>query len=99
MLNSICERRVRLKDKYKLHLEVPENDYLFTYDRSISVENASDILSQYLRYHQDDGRFNNVEIKHDKKHHIIKIEADLSYEGNGHTTGGFSPNYLRNEKL
>jgi hypothetical protein len=98
VLNSISERRVKVKDKYKLYLEVPEKEYLVTYDRNVSVENARDILWQYLNYHQDDGSVENVEIKHDKNNHSINIEADLLYMGNDHTTGRYTPNYLRDEK-
>lgn len=98
MLNSISERRVKLSDKYKLYIEVPEKEYLTIYDSNVSVENAKDILWQYLNYHQDDARIKNVEIKHDKNNHSINIEADLLYEGNDHTTGRYTPNHLRSEK-
>ncbi|QEK12380.1 hypothetical protein FQB35_08325 [Crassaminicella thermophila] len=98
MLNSISERRVKLSGKYKLYLEVPEKEYLTIYDRNVSVENARDILWQYLNYHQDDARVENVEIKHDKSNHSINIEADLMYEKNDHTTGRYRPNHLRSER-
>lgn len=98
MINSIIERRVKTNDKYKLYIEVPEEDYLLTYDRNISIENAKDILGQYLNVHQDDGRIENVEIKHDKNNHSINIKADLCYEGNDHTIAKYTQNYLRSEK-
>lgn len=98
LLNSISERRVKLNDRYKLYIEVPENEYLVIYDREVSVENAKDILSQYLNYHQDDARIEKVEINHDKNNHSINIEADLLYVGNDHTMGRYTPNHLRSEK-
>ncbi|MCT4565793.1 MAG: hypothetical protein N4A68_15965 [Maledivibacter sp.] len=94
MINSISERRVKLKDKYKLYLEVPEREYLVAYNDDISVENARDILTQFLKYHQDDGRIENTKIKHDKNNHSINIEADLNYIGNDHTSPKDLPNYL-----
>ncbi|SHJ78970.1 hypothetical protein [Paramaledivibacter caminithermalis] len=94
MLNSISERRIKLKDKYKLYLEVPEKEYLTTYDNEISVKNARDILTQFLKYHQDDGRIENTEIKHDKNNHSINIEADLIYIGNDHMDPKNLPTYL-----
>lgn len=97
MLNSITERRVKSSDKYELYIEVPEKEYLVAYDGDISVENANDILWQYMNYHQDDGRIKNVEIKHDKSNHSINIKADLIYQGNDHTTARYTPNYLRSE--
>ncbi|WZL74612.1 hypothetical protein QBE52_07940 [Clostridiaceae bacterium 35-E11] len=98
MLNGISERRVKLSDKYKLYIEVPEKEYLTIYDNNISVENAKDILWQYLNFHQDDARIKNVEVKHDKNNHSINIEADLMYEGNDHTIGRYTPNHLRSQK-
>lgn len=94
LLNSISERRIKLKDRYKLYVEVPEKDFLIAYNEDINVENARDLLSQYLSYHQDDGRLEAVEIKHDKKNHSINIEADLYYIGNTHTQQEPRPNYL-----
>ncbi|WP_432409258.1 hypothetical protein [Wukongibacter sp. M2B1] len=94
MLNSISERRIKLKDKYKLYLEVPEDEYMMTYNDEISVKNARDILGQFLDYHQDDGKIENPQIKHDKNNHSINIEADLLYVGNNHTDPKNVPNYL-----
>lgn len=94
MLSSISERRIKLKDKYKLYLEVPEDEYMMTYDDEVSVKNARDILTQFLKYHQDDGRIENAEIKHDKNNHSINIEADLIYIGNDHTDPKTTPTYL-----
>ena len=98
MLNSISERRVKLNDKYKLYIEIPDKEFLMIYDDNISVENAQDALWQYLNYHQDDARIKNVDIIHDKNNHSINIEADLIYENNDHTTGRYTPNYLRTDK-
>lgn len=98
MLNSISERRVKLNDKYKLYIEVPDKEFLMIYDENISVANAEDVLSQYLNYHQDDARIKNVEVQHDKNNHSINIKADLIYENNDHTSPRYTPNYLRTEK-
>jgi len=94
LLNSISERRIKLKDKYKLYLEIPEKEFLTVYDREIGVKNARDLLSQYLYYHRDDGRIEAVEIKHDKNNHSINIEAELWYVGNEHTVQEPRPDYL-----
>ena len=94
MLNSISERRIKLKDKYKLYLEVPEQEYMMVYNDEVSVKNARDILTQFLKYHQDDGRIENAQIKHDKNNHSINIEADLNYIGNDHTDPKTLPTYL-----
>jgi len=94
LLNSISERRIKLKDKYKLYLEVPEDEYMMTYNDEISVNNARDILSQFLNYHQDDGKIKNAQIKHDRNNHSINIEADVLYIGNDHTDPKTVPNYL-----
>ncbi len=98
MLNSISERRVKLNDKYKLYIEIPDKEFLMIYDQNVNTENAEDVLGQYLEYHQDDGRIKNVEIDHDKNSHSINIKADLLYENNDHTDPRNTPNYLRNEK-
>lgn len=99
MLNSISERRVKLRDKYKLYIEVPDQAYLTIYDGDVSTDNARDVLSQYLNYHQDDARVDNVEINHDKNNHSVNIQADLIYVGNDHTKAKMIiPNHLRTEK-
>lgn len=94
MLNSISERRIKLKDKYKIYLEIPEKEYMITYNEEISVKNARDILTQFLKYHQDDGRIENTEIKHDRNNHSVNVEADLLYIGNDHTDPKRLPTYL-----
>jgi len=38
-----------------------------------------------LEHYQDDGRPQMVKINYDKDNHSINIQADLSYEENGHT--------------
>ncbi|WP_053957587.1 hypothetical protein [Inediibacterium massiliense] len=94
MINSIQERRVKVKNGYQLYLEIPEKEYLFAYDENISTENAKDLLNQYLEVHQDDGRLDHVEIKHDKNNHSVNIKASLIYEGNDHTKGKYIPSHL-----
>ncbi|MEW9123354.1 MAG: hypothetical protein AB2421_11660 [Thermotaleaceae bacterium] len=98
MIDIIQERRVKMADKYKLYIEVPEKEYMVVYDNNISVENAKDILLQYLDYYQDDARVENVEINFDRNNHSVNIEADLVYTGNDHTAVRYHANYLRDEK-
>ncbi len=95
MLNSISERRIKLKDKYKLYLEVPEKEYMMVYNDEINLENARDILIQFLEYYQDDARIEDLSINHDKSNHSINIEANLSYIGNDHTDNKAFPRYLK----
>lgn len=84
MLNSIRERRIRRDEMYKLTLEMPENEYFNAYD-SITEDAAKEILCNYLNYHQDDGRADEVGIKHNKNGHIVNIQANLHYLENDHT--------------
>lgn len=96
MLNSIREYRKALDGIYSLTLEIPEKEYEEIYG-DISTTSAYDILSQYFDYRQEDGRPDNVEIKHDKGRHIVLITADLIYTGNDHTMQSSRPDYIRKE--
>ncbi|WP_129596728.1 hypothetical protein [Anaerophilus nitritogenes] len=94
MINSIQERRIKIENGYELYLEIPEKEYLFSYDENVSIENAKDLLSQYLQVHQDDARLDHVQIKHDKNNHSVNIKANLIYEGNDHTKAKYIPDHL-----
>lgn len=97
MLNAIRETRSVEDGLHKLKLEMPESIYSTFYD-DINEENAYHILEQYLNYHQDDARPNNVTIELDKNRSIININAELHYLGNDHTDPKFYSNDLGNAR-
>lgn len=85
MLNSVREIRIRDgKELYHLKLEIPEEEYFQIYN-DIDSDIAKDILSQYLLRRQDDGRLENIQIKHDKKNHTVNLTTELHYLENDHT--------------
>lgn len=94
MLNSIAERRLRLDDSYKIYLDMAEDEFMMIYDGNVNNINAADVLNQFLLYHQDDGRANNVEVIHDKANNMIRIEANLYYDNNDHTAEREIPRYI-----
>lgn len=94
MLNFIQERRVRQENGYDLYLEIPEDEYYHAYN-GINEAAAENILALFLRYHQDDGRIESIEIRHDKNNHSVNIHAFLNYEDNTHTDAVPTPNHLR----
>ena len=97
LLNSIEDRRVRLEHGYDLYLEIPEDEYFNAYN-GVNETAAHNILSLYLSYHQDDGRAEDVVIRHDKNNHSINIRAFLNYEDNTHTDAVPVANHLREHK-
>jgi hypothetical protein len=72
------------KGMYAVILQIPENEYFLVYD-SISNVAANEIVTNYLQYHSDDGRPENIVIKHDKSGHLININLYLYYTDNDHT--------------
>lgn len=84
MLSSIRDRRIQRDGLYELTLQIPEEDYFLAYD-TITENAASEILDNFLSYHQDDGRPGDVEIKHNKNGHVVNITTELHYTGNDHT--------------
>jgi len=52
-------------------------------------------LYQFLHLYQDDGRPENVEIKHDKNNHMVNIKTLLKYEENDHAKEKNLPHYIR----
>lgn len=84
MLDRIRENRIQRDGLYEITLQVPENEYFIVYD-SISSEAAYEILGNYLSYHQDDARPEEVKIVHNKNAHMVNINANLHYTGNDHS--------------
>lgn len=84
MLNTIRERRIQRDGLYEVTLQMPAEEYFTSYD-SISSKAAEEILENYLNYHQDDGRPDDINIKHNKNAHMVDITANLHYTGNDHT--------------
>ncbi len=98
MLDSILEQRVFRDGIYDISLIINENDYFMIYD-NISNENAQQIIENYLVHRQDDGRPNNIQIKHNKNRHIVSINARLHYTGNEGTAYMLeSHNYLEHDE-
>ncbi|MCC5910315.1 MAG: hypothetical protein JJT76_07755 [Clostridiaceae bacterium] len=93
MLESVFDRRVKHDRGYDLYLEIPEKEYFQIYG-DVNSEAANDVVDQFLRLHQDDGRANNVEVNYDKNNHTINIKALLQYYGNDHTAAEILPNHL-----
>lgn len=84
MYNSIREKRIQRDGMYQITLQIPEEDYFNSYE-DLTKKAANEILKNYLNYHQDDGRPDDVEISHNKNAHIVKINANLHYINNDHT--------------
>lgn len=93
MLNSIRDNRIQRYGLYEVTLQMPEDEYFNVYD-SISIDAAYEILDKYLDYHQDDGRPEVIDIKHNKNGHIVDIVVNLHYTGNDHTDAKPVPDYL-----
>ena len=97
LYNSISERRMPSKGMYAVILQIPENEYFIVYD-SISNAYAEEIVNNYLKYHSDDGRPNDIIIKHDKIEHLVSINMYLYYTDNDHTEIYKTPNLLNINK-
>ncbi|TDT51117.1 hypothetical protein [Fonticella tunisiensis] len=93
MLNSIRDKRIQRDGLYELTLQIPEDEYFSVYD-TVTIESAQDILQQFLDYHQDDGRPDEVDINYNKNGHVVNITANLHYIGNEHTEPRHTPNRL-----
>lgn len=85
MLDSILDQRIFKDGLYYVTLTLHENEYFAAYDH-ISQENAKEIVENYLLRRQDDGRPENIKIKHNKNQRLVTIEADLRYLANEKTT-------------
>lgn len=84
MLDFISETRAVKEGLHNIILEIPDETYR-TFYNDLSEENAYDILSEYLKYHQDDARISDIKIDHNKNDHIVNIYANLHYLGNDKT--------------
>lgn len=85
MFTDIKEMRNKREDgTYDLTLEISEREFFKVYN-NVSDDIADDLIQQYLVDVQDDGRFENVKIKHNKDRHTVRITSDLHYYGNDHT--------------
>ncbi|MCX7641129.1 MAG: hypothetical protein N2Z20_00660 [Elusimicrobiales bacterium] len=93
MLNRIRETRIQRDGLYEITLQIPEKEYFSVYD-SVTEYNAIEILGNYLTKYQDDARFDNVRIKHNKNGHIVDIKAELHYLDNDHTDASPIPDML-----
>ncbi len=94
MLNSIQDRRVRTEHGYDLYLEIPEKAYLEVYE-DVDHHSAENILKLYLEYYSDDGRPEELKVKHDRNNHTVNIHTHLVYENNTHTDAYVRPNPIR----
>lgn len=84
-MDNMHEMRNRLGDgKYDLTLEVGGNEYFNIYN-DVDIKSGEDLLRNYLRSNEDDGRFENIEIKYNKARNIVKVNAQLDYSNNNHT--------------
>lgn len=95
MLNSIFETRTQKDGLYKINLTIDEKEYFSVYE-DVTEENAKEILDNHLLYRQDDGRADNIQIKHNKNEHLVTITADLHYTGNEKTEDMYNTHdYIR----
>lgn len=78
MYNSIREKRIKRQDMYQITLQMPEKDYFNIYD-SVNEDAAREILENYLKYHLDDGKVDDIRISLNKNAHAVKINANLHY--------------------
>lgn len=61
MLDSIRETRAVKEGLHNIILEIPEETYK-TFYNDVDEEHARNILTEYLKYHQDDARTSDVKI-------------------------------------
>ncbi|HHV18926.1 MAG TPA: hypothetical protein GXZ27_08740 [Thermoanaerobacterales bacterium] len=85
MLDFIRETRAVKEGLHNIILEIPEETYM-TFYNELDDEHARDILTQYLKYHQDDARTSDVKIEHNKNAHTVNIYANLHYLCNEKTS-------------
>lgn len=84
MLNSILEKRTVEGERHSITLDIHEKEY-FTIYEDIGEDAAREILENYLRYRADDGRPEEIKVKHNKNEHLVSIRADLYYTDNQKT--------------
>ncbi|SKA94798.1 hypothetical protein SAMN05443428_11662 [Caloramator quimbayensis] len=83
MYNNVLEKRIKKNDIYEITIQIPEDDYFNSYE-SLTRDSAAEILQNYLKYHHDDGKPDDIEIHHNKNAHIVNINANLHYLDNNH---------------
>lgn len=81
---DIIEKRTVDQGKHRMTLEVLTDELYKTYDE-YSNDIAEKIVYNHLNQREDDGRASNIRIEEPNEHNIIKIHADIEYEGNEHT--------------
>lgn len=86
MLNSILETHTKYNGTYRITLRINEKDYFLAYD-SLNERDAAELLESYLLHRTDDGKPDKVKLRHNKREHIVIIEADLRYTDNAKTEG------------
>ncbi|MCT4509325.1 MAG: hypothetical protein N4A48_11350 [Tepidibacter sp.] len=85
MFTDIKEmRKKRENGIYDLTLEISEREYFKVYE-DVDDKIADNLIKQYLVNVDDDARFDNVKIKHNKDRHTIRLTSELHYYGNDHT--------------
>ncbi len=85
MFNTMKEmRRKKENGIYDLTLEIAEKDYFETYE-NVDNRAAKDIMNQYLSHVQDDARFQNAKIHHNRNRHTVRLTSELHYLKNDHT--------------
>lgn len=77
MLQNIFETVI--KGSNTLYLDVPEDDYFFSYD-SISKESAEDIVKNYFDMRGKDGIPHIKDIEHDSATHKVEITVEVELE-------------------
>ncbi|HHY42707.1 MAG TPA: hypothetical protein GX514_07665 [Thermoanaerobacterales bacterium] len=98
MFDFIRETRAKKDGLYNITLEIPYETYK-TFYNDLSIEKARDILTEYLKYRQDDARISDVKIDHNKNTGIVNIYANLHYLGNDKTIQKpFVNNYVNLKK-
>jgi len=97
MLNSILETRKKIGGLYNITLQINDKEYLSIHE-GLREDDAFELLQNYLRYRGDDGRVEDIKIKHDRNAHLITINADLYYDGNSKTEQPYQTHdYLHHE--
>ncbi len=86
MMNSILETRSSVDiGLSNISLQIKDDEYFSVYE-GLQENDAFELLNNYLKYRTDNGKPEDVRIKHDKNQHIIVINAVLHYIGNEKTT-------------
>ncbi|WHH60191.1 hypothetical protein [Petroclostridium sp. X23] len=85
MLNSVLETRSVNDGLHRIMIEIPEKEFEAVYDQYTN-DIASEFLTYYLENRNDDGKPSDIQIKHDKNGHVVRIVANIHYLENEHTS-------------